>query len=379
MTGVPSDARRPASGVESLTLHVGDRPMLQFTDSPAAAAQMLVARLGDRMVRAQAQGEGTEPPVVVRFAPPPRARSSVLLATAGVRVAADDEERFFLLDSRGRRGQLPATSSDRVLLVDPALDARPMGTLNQLTERLLEWQVAEHGMVALKGAAAVLPEGAVALVGFGGSGKSSVLLAMLPDASAYLADERLVLSGPRTVAAWPTPVWLSLGRRYELPHEVYNAMSPRTRCALRLAGVSAAVPRFAPVTGRAMRNRWAAVDPGAAFPGLELPPTARLDAIVFLLPSGGGDLRMEPMAPEDVSIRVAQQVTYLDQVSLFGLRAMFGTALPRLVPWVLAPPLEERLAPLPSLLTGLAGWAAHIPPGTPPLEVACAIRTAMAS
>ncbi|HUP68726.1 MAG TPA: hypothetical protein VM142_02815 [Acidimicrobiales bacterium] len=348
--------------------------MVGFVDVPAVAAQMLVARLGPM---AQPDSSG-EPPVVVRFTPPPRPRSSVLLATAGARVAADDDERFFLLDRAGRRGQLPVTSGERVLLVDPAIDARPMGTLNQLAERLLEWQVAAHGMVMLKGSAVVVPEGGVALLGFAGSGKSSVLLAMLPDASAYLADERLVLSGPRTVAAWPAPVWLGLDRHYRLPVGVFRAMSRRTRVALSLAGAATTVPGSRAVIGRVLADRWVAIDPVAAFPALDRRPESQLDAVVFLLPSGPGALRMEPLLPDDMVTRVAHQVAYLDHVGLFGLRAMFGTALPRHVPWVLAPPLEQRLARLPAFLAGVTGWAAHVPFGTPAADVAGAIRTALA-
>lgn len=141
--------------MSSLTLCVGGRASVGFVDVPPPAARLLRARFGT-----MAQGlSRLAPPVTVRFSPPPVPRSSLVLTTAGVRVAADDGRRLFLLDQDGRRAQLPASANDEVLLVDPAIDARPYRTLHQLAERLLEWQVERQAMVALKGAAAVLPKG----------------------------------------------------------------------------------------------------------------------------------------------------------------------------------------------------------------------------
>ena len=194
-------------------MQAGGQPLVSFVDVPEPARRLLRERFGEPALSRSDEHELPGAPVVVRFGAPPRPRRSVHLATAGTRVAADDDERFYLIDKAGRRAQLPATPADETLLVDPAIDARRGETLDQLAGRLFEWQLARRGMVALKGAAAVVPEGGVGLVGFGGSGKSSVLLTMLARATAYLAEERLVLCGPRTIAACPAPVWLALGRR----------------------------------------------------------------------------------------------------------------------------------------------------------------------
>ena len=122
-----------------------------------------------------------------------------------------------------------------------------------------------------------------------------------------------------------------------------------------------------------------AVEPSEVFPTLDRPPHAPLDALVFLMPASGGGLRVDPLPPDDVVTRVAHHVAYLDDVSFFALRAMFGAALPGRTPWILDTLLEARLARLPSLLAGVRGWAAQVPPDTPPAAVAAAIVEVLAS
>ncbi len=344
--------------------------MLSFSEVPPAAGRLLEQRYGSLM------SQGSPAPLEVRFARPPPARSRSVLTTAGVRAAADDDARFFLMDGRGRRGQLPATLDDRVLWVDPDFDARPRGALQQLVDLLLHWQAARHGMLALKGAAAVLPEGGVALVGFGGSGKSSLLLGLLDDASCYVGEERLFLTGPRTVAALAGPVLLSLGRSYRLPAWAEDALPRGHRLALRLVpNLLSGAPR--PVAGllrHLMADRWLSLQPEHARPGLAVTTSTSLDVMVLLLPSEIGELHIEPLSSEDLRVSVAHHVAYLEDVSLLALRAMFGTALPALAPWVVSSSVEGRVASLPSFLEGVAGWKARVPPASNALDVAAALR-----
>ena len=351
----------------TLTIRVGGLPLIELVDVPRHAVPMLRDRFDAAPVPHQ------RPSVVVRFGGAPPARSTVVLSSAGVRVAADDSARFSLLDGAGRQAQLPVVSHDTVLAVDPEIDAAHGATLHQLVERLLEWQMAQGGMVALKGAAAVVGGLGVALVGYGGSGKSSVLLELLRDADAYVTEERLVLTAPRTLAAWPGPVRLSLARRYTLASDLEASLPARARIALRATALVQRAGAPLRPAQRLLHDRWIAVDPTRVFPKLTRPDRAPLDALVFLLPTTGGVLRVESVPHREVVARVAHHVTYLRDVSLFALRALFACALPAHTPWPLDVPTATLHDRLPALLDGVSGFTALIPTGTPAARVAAAV------
>ncbi len=370
----PSVEAAPESSAD-WTLRVGGTPLLRFCDPPAAVRDVLVATYGRLL------GRGGHAPVSIGFRPPLSGSCEVHLATAGVRTVVVNRRHFLLCDGQGRRAELPVSDGDRRLAVDPAFDARPRGALQLLVDRLVEWQVAAGGMVALKGAAAVLPEGGVALVGFGGAGKSSVLAHLLADATAHLADERLVLQGGGRVAAFPSPLRLSLGRRYRLPPAAARGLSRRDRLLLRhLPTALAALPGAASARlARSLGERWVSVDVERAFPAVGFPSTAALDHVVFLSPVRGGSVEVARLARRQLLTGVAHHITYLDEVGLFALRAMFGFGLPALDPWPLAVRPDVDADRLDGFLAGVEGWTAVVPTGAPPAEVAAAIRRAMAT
>lgn len=364
----------PQSGGD-WTLRVGGTPLLRFCDPPAAVRELLVATYG-RLLR-----HGGHAPLSIEFRAPLSGSHEVHLATAGLRAVAVNGRRFLLCDGKGRRAELPVSDGDRRLAVDPAFDARPRGALQLLVDRLVEWRMAAEGMVALKGAAAVVPEGGVALVGFGGSGKSSVLAHLLADATAHLAEERLVLQSGARVAAFPSPLRLSLGRRYRLPPAAARGLSRRDRLLLRhLPKALAALPGAASARlVRSLGERWVTVDVGRAYPAVGFPATAALDAVVFLTPVRRGGVEVAPLARPQLLTGVAHHITYLDEVGLFALRAMFGFGLPALDPWPLAIRPDVDVERLDGFLAGVEGWTAVVPTGAPSAEVAAAIRRAMAT
>ena len=364
----------PESGGD-WTLRVGGTPLLRFCDPPAAVRELLVATYG-RLLR-----HGGHAPLAIEFRAPLCGSHEVHLATAGLRAVAVNRRRFVVCDGKGRRAELPVSDGDRRLAVDPAFDARPRGPLQLLVDRLVEWRLAAGGMVALKGAAAVLPEGGVALVGFGGAGKSSVLAHLLAGATAYLAEERLVLQGGGRVAAFPSPLRLSLGRRYQLSPAAARGLSRSDRLLLRhLPHVLAALPGFASARlVRSLAERWVTVDVERAFPAVGFPATGPLNAVVFLTPMRGGSVEVAPLPRPQLLTGVAHHITYLDEVGLYALRAMFGVALPALDPWPLAKRPDVAVDRLDGFLAGVEGWTAVVPTGAPPAEVAGAIRRAMAT
>ncbi|MBW3630889.1 MAG: hypothetical protein KY464_16560, partial [Gemmatimonadetes bacterium] len=131
-----------------------------------------------------------------------------------------------LVDGDDRAGQLPASGEERELVCDPHLDPQLWGPFHIWLERVIDWQVARRSMVTLKGGAVTLSRGTIAIAAFQGSGKSSTILSLLPEATAYLAEDRLTLfegAGGRTsVAAFPVPIRLSRGRHYQLPRDVLD-------------------------------------------------------------------------------------------------------------------------------------------------------------
>jgi hypothetical protein len=357
-----------------VTLSLGGMPLLRFGEPPAAAAELLAGTYGRLL------GPGDDAPVSIEFRPPPPGTYEAEMATAGVRTLAVDGRRFLLCDGGGRRAELPVAEGDHHLAVDPAFDPRPRGALRQLVDRLVEWRLTAGGMVALEGAAAVVPEGGVALVGFGGSGKSSILAELLAGATAHLADERLVLQGDGLVASFPSPLGLSLGRRYRLAPAAAGGLSRRDRLLLRhLPSAVAALPGPAGARlARSAADRWVTVDVERAFPGVGLPDTAPLDALVFLRPVRGGAVEVVPLPRQELIAGVAHQITYLHRVGLFALEAMFGFGLPAWTPWPLATPPDVDPDRLDGFLAGVDGWVALVPAGAPPAEVAGAIRRAVA-
>ncbi|MBW3547050.1 MAG: hypothetical protein KY452_02795 [Actinobacteria bacterium] len=86
---------------------------------------------------------------------------------------------------------------------------------------------------------------------------------------------------------------------------------------------------------RSATERWVTLEVEPAFPAAGFLATAALDDVVFLSPVRGGSVEVEPLTRRQLLTGVAHHITYLDEVGLFALRAMFGFGLPALAPWPL--------------------------------------------
>jgi len=344
--------------------------MLTFVAPPPAVRDYLEEEYGHLLQ----PGMGAE--VRIRYRTEPSDTPRVTLQVHGVRTAGDVEGRFLLLDGGGRAAQLPATGQERDLWADPELCTLPNDATHQHVLRLLEWRLMQQGMVMLKGAAVSFPEGTVAVCGFEGSGKTSTTVALLGQGEGYLGEERVVLSGPATLAAFPTPIKLLSTRRYQL--EPGGPIGFRDRRLMSMARVCSRLPGHAGAVARlAFGRRWVAFDPVRAFPRLSVPQSAVLDSLVFLLPTDGGEVILESMRGEATQVRAALHAAYFD-TDMLHLRTMFGYAFPDHSPWPVFTP-EVSLRRLRDLVAGVAGWALRYPRGASAAEVAGAARSTLAS
>ncbi len=339
----------------NLTISLGDELLLRLVDPPARVQAVVREEFGP-LVGADAAARLCLVFRAVRPVPP-----ATVLATAGTEVAVAADGRPYLVDGAGRAGELPVATGQDEVVVDPLLDPAPRRALVQLLNRVLEWQAHERGMALLKGSSLVLGGRGIALVGFAGSGKSSVLLSLLPEASSYLSEERLVLARSGQMAALPSPVRLAVDRRADAG-VVRLIASRRARAGLRMAARALQLPHPAPaLVRRTLADRWVSIDPLEVFGHLEWRSTAPLDDIFFLLPGDDGRRDLERLPPAATHAMVSAQVRYITGQFLGPLRAMIEFARPDGSPWPLAAAAEDSGGALDELLHGVQGWAVRVP------------------
>lgn len=355
-----------------ITIEIGGVALVSFVDAPAAAADFL------RHQYHVATPSSASGQIVATFEDRCPRRPRALFTEGGAYVIVDEAGRLCLSDVAGYSGELPEVPVPTAVRIDARIDPTSLGALHQVADRLVEVAAAAEGMLLLKGAAVALPEATLALVGFAGSGKSSILLHLLGSHVGYLAEERLVLCGPRSIAALRTPLRLSLGRRYRLSTSASSGLRRRDRALLAAAprALSVLPSPLRTMVARSLAQRWVDVDVERAFPGVAMPERATLDAIVFLERSPHG-VELEPIDAVALARRAGAHIRYLDDVSWSTLRAAHASAAEDDRPWPPVPDLEQRLYRLPEMLEGVGGWVARVGPDVHPASVASEIRAAL--
>lgn len=362
MAGPPATA--------SVVLLLADEPAIRFVSPPSSVVAWLRHRYGALLA------EDRPAPVDVRFEPLALPEGTTRLGIDAMVIGATPDGRYLLVDEAGRSGQLPRTGEERLLVCDPGLDPQLWGPLDTWLERVLDWQAARRGMATLKGGALTLPEGTVAIAAFQGSGKSSTILSLLGEASAYLCEDRLTVyrdeeAGRPAVAAFPVPIRLSRGRHYQIdPDVLRRSLSTADRRLLEVA------PHLPVPVQRWLRERWIPLDLARAFPSLRFPGHAPLDAMVFLQPRHGGAPETERLGPQTAVTLAAALASFHHDRYIAPFEQMHTAAFPDEVPWTVAP-REAKLELLGPILHDLPSYLVRVPIGGDFTGTGRAVRDAL--
>jgi hypothetical protein len=353
-------------------LSLAEVSLLELVEPPASFLDVAVHLQGPRSVRREEPG-----PVQVRFESPASPGSPTVVRDGELRAALADDGRFFLADGRGRLAELPVDGGEAALEVDPGLDPE---LIPWYLCELVRWRACGRGAVMLHAAAAALPEGGVVLCGGEGIGKTSSVLALLEHATAFLADDRTMLSAPATVAPLGFDLKLTLGRRYPLARPTARTGLPwRPRVLVRRLP---AARRWSPRLVRSWLDRrydgYVGFDVEAAFPGLARPDTASVRAVVFLEHGDDGTVGLEPLTAAELVARAGESVRYWHDVFDAPCRRIFDEAGGRSGNLAFAV-LDESLAALPGLLAGVGGWVLRVGDRAGPSDLATAVRRALTS
>lgn len=337
-----------------LTLSVGGAPLLTV-ECPSGGVHDFVARELAHLVT-----DGVAP-LALACEHEVRPDSGAEVHLEGLTFVRSGEQ-LFLLDPSGRGAQLPVHGEERRLAIDPHFDSTVWGALHVYLYRMLEWRLAAAGMASIKGSALAFEHGGIAVAGFPGAGKSSLHVAMVPDATGYLGEERVVFCGPAELAAFPTVIQLALGRHYDRGPAT-DGLSRVDRLRLRLGGAivdgsgGGAVGAY---LRRKLELRWVAVDVADFAPHLAIPERAPLRDLVFLQPELGGPARLERISTEEGVRRAAVNLGYVHRSKTGPFDTAFGYLFPDLGEWpgsALAPQLEQ----LPSLVGDARCWVLSFP------------------
>lgn len=363
-------AANPATS-ESVDLLLADQPAIRFQSPPPSVVEWVEHRYGALLVGAGSAGEA---PVTVRFEPLTPPVGSIRLGVDAMQTAATPDRRFLLVDEAGRGGQLPCSGAETELVCDPDLDAQLWGPFHTWLERIIDWQAGRREMVTFKGGAVTLSGRTVVIAAFQGSGKSSTILALLDDADAYLAEDRLTMfksPAGSAVAAFPVPIRLSRGRDYQLPDDLLRrSLSTFDR---RLLVAARRMPARA---RRWLRDRWVPLDLRQAFPDLAFPTSATADAIVFLQPRTGGSISCERI-PRERSVALARElVAFHHDRYIAPFEQMHNSAYPEAPPWPVIR-REAKMDLVEPILAKLPAFLVQVPIGTASAETAVAVRRAL--
>jgi hypothetical protein len=354
----------PGSASSSLDLSVAGVTMVRLVDAPQRVNE--VAHL---IQAGRDAGDGDPAPVEVRWRAP-QVVGEPRSASDGVhRVVLDERGRCFLSDRDGRLAELPSTDGVTSLVADPALDSAVIPTY---LYELVRWRAGLRGVVMLHASAVALPEGGVVLLGGEGAGKTSALLALLPEARAVLADDRVLVGHDRMIEVLGADVQLALGRPYSLPGAVKHGLGARQRTLLRILGrPGISVPtRY--------RDQFVRYAPDRAFPGLERPSRTPARFLVQLQRAAVGDTRAAPMTATETATAAREAAVYWHDYLAGPCEALRAQLEPAGAPLADAE-LGDLVERTRTCVDGLVGVRLFVAPRARPGDLRSALRSVTAA